>query len=803
MVTGILLGQIILYGPSLAGRRLLLPLDILAATGVYLPQPPDGPGIEPRNLFLADMLYLCEPARRFTVSELHAGRFPTWDPYEMAGVPCIWPRFSPILALQHCIESPKVLAWTPVLAALVAGFGAYLFFRRVLGVSFWAATICAWCYPLTGFFILWQGYPTGLAVYWLPWLLISVDGTARGHSPGAPIGLSVVTWLTLVSGHLDIAAQVLLASGLFALWSLYDAFPRQWFQRQARKCVLMLAASWGLGFMLAAPYILPVLEYSQTSTRMAQRITGSEERPPAGLAALPQTVLPDMYGSLQTGSLRLEQGNEMESSAATYSGLLATLLVAPLAWCSRRHRGINVFWVLLSLLGLGWCLNVPGLVHLLRLPGLNMVSHNRFVFAASFAILAMAAVGLEVLREGPIQWRWWFGLPSALLAGLCVWCIYRTVFLPEPVDSQLAATVLQGQSVFWVHDLEGVRCVQSWFARHYGAAAAWCGLGLVGWWLLWSRQLWRLRLLPLLTAALLADLLWFGYGRNVQGDPKLYFPTLPALSEVARATPGRIIGYNCLPANLAHMCGLADIRGYDAIDPARMTDLLLSAANPRSATFEYAQTQWLLPKGGFTPEGGLRLAPVFDMLGVRYVIFRGSPRPGARPAFRGPDYWVMVNSNALGQAFVPHRVETVAEERMELTKLAASDFDPREVAYVECPANLPGHSQGIAEVVEEIPTRIVVSVRMETPGLVVLADRWDAGWRAYLDGKRVPILRTNYAIRGVVVPAGSSTLEFHYAPASFALGLRLAGLAAALLLGWLGIMVWKGGLAAATARRCL
>ena len=76
---------------------------------------------------------------------------------------------------------------------------------------------------------------------------------------------------------------------------------------------------------------------------------------------------------------------------------------------------------------------------------------------------------------------------------------------------------------------------------------------------------------------------------------------------------------------------------------------------------------------------------------------------------------------------------------------------------------------------------------METPGLVVLADLWDKGWQAYLNGKRVPILRANHAIRGVVVPAGSGTLEFRYAPASFAWGLRLAGLAAVALLVWLGI----------------
>jgi hypothetical protein len=190
-------------------------------------------------------------------------------------------------------------------------------------------------------------------------------------------------------------------------------------------------------------------------------------------------------------------------------------------------------------------------------------------------------------------------------------------------------------------------------------------------------------------------------------------------------------------------------------------------------------------------QGELLLSPVFDMLGVRYVIGRGSPPPNTHPAFQGTDYWVLVNSNALARTFVPRRVETVAEDKARLAKLAAEDFNPREVACVESPAGLLGPCRGTASIVEEIPTRIRVLVQMETPGLVVLADLWDKGWQAYWNGQRVPILRTNHAIRGVVVPTGSGTLEFRYAPASFAWGLRLAALAAVALLAWLGIALRK------------
>ena len=121
--------------------------------------------------------------------------------------------------------------------------------------------------------------------------------------------------------------------------------------------------------------------------------------------------------------------------------------------------------------------------------------------------------------------------------------------------------------------------MQSWFVLHYAAAAALCGLGGAGWVLLWARPAWQARLLPLIGVVLLGDLLWFAYGRSAQCDPALYFPTLPVLEQVARSAPGRIMGIHCLPPSLAAMCGLRDIRGYDAVDPARFIDLMAIGGN--------------------------------------------------------------------------------------------------------------------------------------------------------------------------------------------------------------------------------
>ena len=283
----------------------------------------------------------------------------------------------------------------------------------------------------------------------------------------------------------------------------------------------------------------------------------------------------------------------------------------------------------------------------------------------------------------------------------------------------------------------------------------------------------------------MADLLRFDYGRSAQCDPALYYPEIPALKEITRSPPGRIIGG--FPASVGFMQGLNDIRGYDSIDPARMVDVLETTAGVSSTNLTYAETFLLVPRGKLLPPSGVGLPPVLDLLDVRYVIFRGAPPPFMHPPFQSADYWVLVNSNALPRVFVPQTVKTVAAGQ-ELEEVVSPQFKPVDVALVTSPVNLPTQCRGMVQITNEIPTRIRISAQMETPGLIVLADNWDKGWRAFWNDRPMPVLRVDYTIRGVVVPAGTGTLEFIYQPASVVLGLWLAGLAAIALLGWVAFI---------------
>ena len=80
-------------------------------------------------------------------------------------------------------------------------------------------------------------------------------------------------------------------------------------------------------------------------------------------------------------------------------------------------------------------------------------------------------------------------------------------------------------------------------------------------------------------------------------------------------------------------------------------------------------------------------------------------------------------------------------------------------------------------------TRIVVQADLAAPGYVILADRFDDAWRAYVDDAEVPLARANGVERLVAVPAGSHVVRLSYAPFPIYLGL---GISVVAVLAWLG-----------------
>jgi hypothetical protein len=91
---------------------------------------------------------------------------------------------------------------------------------------------------------------------------------------------------------------------------------------------------------------------------------------------------------------------------------------------------------------------------------------------------------------------------------------------------------------------------------------------------------------------------------------------------------------------------------------------------------------------------------------------------------------------------------------------------------------------GTARIVVDLPERVVVETESPGSSYLVLADTFDPGWSATVDGTPAPIRPAYVAFRAVALEGGPHTIVFTYRPAGFRLGLgiSIAGLALALIL---------------------
>lgn len=132
-----------------------------------------------------------------------------------------------------------------------------------------------------------------------------------------------------------------------------------------------------------------------------------------------------------------------------------------------------------------------------------------------------------------------------------------------------------------------------------------------------------------------------------------------------------------------------------------------------------------------------------------------------------------------------------------ITNADKQDFDPDVNTLVSLlgpdrlsPA-IDAKREWKAEFVEDGANTIRIRAKTSIPGLLVLTDHYYPGWVATVDGNPEAIHRANGVLRGVFLGAGDHTVEFHYEPESLKLGYLIAGLAALVFLSVTGFLFFR------------
>lgn len=699
----------------------------------------------------------------FEARELSAGRLPLWNPYTFSGAP-FWAD------VQAAVLYPPSLL-TLALSGLAGGFSlfaleleaiahfwlaatfTYLFARRVTH-SRPAGIVAALVFTFSGYL---TGYPSQqLAVLetdvWPPLILFFVDRAWLARAPGEParqrdrparpdLLLAGAAWgIALLAGHPQSAllAGYTFSAYLAFLWRFGDRRARRWSWRSA-------LGSWALvvllGFGLAAVQFVPALEY----TRLSVRAGGVYEAMAGGFP------LVDVIQFLLPGVVSLY--------SPLYVGVVGLLLALAGALAVRSR--FTTFWALWGALAL-----------------LISFGGNTFFYSP----LYLAAPGFSLFR-GQERWAFVVALSLSLLAGYGSRGLARAP--GEPAAGRLLARMTGwlgllalGLDLLFFYGLNDT----GWRPENpfYGLlnASVWLTLLLAGAWVVWRLAS---RRGPLVWAGLVAlvlfDLFSVNWETNLFPQPPEWHTRRPAVVEAiagdAAAPPGPWRVYNEFR-----------LPGYDNYGvPFELQDLW-GASPLRLRRYD----EFLAPP--------MPIERAWELLNVRYVItwrselYLPSTIIYQEPAGENETTYVhrLAPEAAGPRAWVVHRVETLPGADI-LARLADPAFDRWQVALLEGPPDFPlGAGEGSAAVVTRFePNRLTVEVDAAADGLLVLSEIDYPGWRAAVDGRPAPVLRADYVLRAVPVPAGRSTVELAFRPVSFTVGAAVSGLAlAGLLLGlWL------------------
>ena len=701
------------------------------------------------------------PSRQLLARSLEGGELPLWNPYQMCGMPFLASPQSAVLYPPNWLFAVLPVDLTFGLLAflhlLAAGSFTFLFLRSV-GLGSIACTFGGTAFMLSGWSVVWLELPALLASgVWLPLTLYLVSIAWERRSPLHASLAGGAMALSLLGGHPQIWFYGVMA---VASYSVFLAICRRkttpiiW---SARLAVSMLV----VGFLLAAPQLLPTMELASLSHRgggvpteegyQAYRALSMPFRHMIGL------LVPDFYGSPARGSY---WGSGEYAEFCGYVGMLPLILI-PLSLTGERRRNSAFFaacaaTALLMAMGTGvnrlLYFGIPGFAH--------SGSPARALYLYTFAVAVLGATGLDRLLDPEARRLVRVGhVCLASVAALLLTCV--TLFLANAA---------------WVRSIALVSAVDllvSAFSPVVTAAAL-LMIGLAVAFLAAAGRVITQVAGGVAIGLLAADLLFSGIGYNLYSSRSEIYPETDAVVRLrSLAGEGRIMPINVewklrsfpsavFPPNAATAYGLRDVQGYDSLYPVRYKRLLDAAAGRDSSPPENGN---MVFASGISPS-------TRDLLGVRWLL-SSERSSGALELARG--CYAYENETALPRVFVVRRVRRTTDSE-SLGLIVRGEVDLRSEALVyDSMRPLAQAASGSARIRNHTCNRVVIDVdNPDAPGLLVLTDQHYPGWVARIEGKLVTVHRVNYCFRGVVVPKGRYTVVFSFEPRSLRNGLLLA-----------------------------
>jgi hypothetical protein len=171
---------------------------------------------------------------------------------------------------------------------------------------------------------------------------------------------------------------------------------------------------------------------------------------------------------------------------------------------------------------------------------------------------------------------------------------------------------------------------------------------------------------------------------------------------------------------------------------------------------------------------------VYNMLNTKYFIV-SDPQTGKPVA--------QLNPNAFGNCWLVKGIKFVDNADQEMAALDNTDLKDTAVVENKFKSKItttPKYdSIGYIKLVENKNDVTDYKFSAPTPQFAVFSEvYYPKGWNVFIDGTKADYVRTDYVLRGMIIPAGNHNIEFRFEPQSFYTG-RLISIIANILVALL------------------
>lgn len=695
-----------------------------------------------RAFLWEDFVYQWYPFRQFAASTLARGEIPLWNPYTFNGMPFLAEVqtevfYLPMTLLTLFVRDGRLdvfwLQLANILHYWLAGVGMFLL-SRSYSLRRLPSLFAGIVYAFSGFMVVHGIHQVILVVVaWFPmilwlfrksfsstgWSWVCVAGLALGHSffGGSP-QMSLFLYLFL------------LCYVLFELVSI-DGF-RGLMRRPALTVAAKAAAIVAISAGIAMVQFSPTQELSALSARAQITYEKATEGSLAWVQLL-TLLVPKFFGvSDAHGYGYWGPGTYWYYwETCVYTGVLPVFLMVLALWVLRGNRHV-LFFGAFALFALLYALGGNFFLHRLFFDGVPGFASFRNparmgVFIAFSAALLSGFLLHRLGEQDAAQYVARYRRAFFVVAGGAI--VLVLLLLSGSLDAVMGSTP-QPPARALAHQA----VLTSAFFVALSAGLLW----------LFIQRSWKAHWLGLLACIVLfLDLYQFGAQHNTSpNNPAEYFRRAESIVRPLKQQDG------FFRVNTRNADGMVMDRNQGLVDriftSEGYTPLVLQRVYPPTATLDQQR----------------------DLLNIRFFTETDRERQTLvlreRPGF-------------LQRAFLVFATHTVRSEEELSAFLHSSQFDPRTVAVLEEEPHVrldraADSTRWRADITEYHNNAVTIHVETEQPGMLVLSEAWFPGWNAYLNGTQTPVYRTDFSLRGVFVPAGTTTVTLRFAPASFARG---------------------------------